>query len=497
MTQSPPPLFRLQNVTKRFGPVVANKGVTFGAYPNRIHALLGENGAGKSTLMSILSGRYQPDAGEMFLHEKPVTFRSPAKALAAGVGMVYQRFMLVENLTVLENIRLALPRSVSARDAKTRLGQLADAYGLSVDPDRRIRELSMGARQRVEILKLLLRDAALLIFDEPTAILTPPEVDAFFDVLRRLRADGKSIVFITHKLEEVLAVADDIAIMRRGRLTARLTPDQIPSKRELARQMVGREVVLRVDKAEIPVGETVLEARGLAGTGFSEVNLDLRRGQVTALVGVAGNGQENLSAALAGLQPFTAGTLRFRDRDIPAKDWAAAPHRRNATAYVPEDRYRVGSVGTMDLAENFGLTTLPRFCNGPLLDRDAMAQAAETAIADFAIAAPGTALPAGALSGGNLQKLILARELSREPDLFIAEQPTQGLDIAATEDIWKALLEQRRRSAVLLVTGDLKEALSLADRVAVMFRGRILDTVDARDAESVGRIGLLMAGVTD
>lgn len=485
----------MKGVTKRFGPVIANRDVTFDAYGGRIHALLGENGAGKSTLMSILSGRYKPDAGAMFLRGAPAQFHSPAQALTAGVGMVYQRFMLVENLSVLENVLLALPRSVKPREAKTRLLALGEEYGLPVPPDKRIWELSMGERQRVEILKLLLRDTDLLIFDEPTSILTPPEVESFFQVLRRLKQVGKAIVFITHKLEEVLALADDISIMRKGRLVARLTPDQAPSKRELARQMVGREVVLKVDKEDLPPAEVVLSAAGLSGANFQDIHLELRRGEITALVGVAGNGQEELAATLAGLHPFINGTLHFMDTPYTSAAWATSSLRRQSVAYVPEDRYRVGSVGDMNLADNTGLTTLSRFCHGPLLNKDAMRSAAEQAIKDFEIAAPGSWINAGALSGGNLQKLILARELSKNPALFIAEQPTQGLDIAATEDIWQAILQQRKESAILLVTGDLKEALSLGDKVAVMFRGRILDIVDVDEEETVGRIGLLMAGV--
>ncbi len=493
------PLLSCRGVSKRFGEVWANRGVDLEVRSGETLALLGENGAGKSTLMSILAGRYRPDEGEIRVKGEPVSFASPADALARGIGMVYQRFMLVEPLSVAENLLLAARgrgRRETPKSIRAEMADLSARYGLAVDPGRRVASLSMGERQRVEIMKLLVQSAEMLIFDEPTAVLAQPEVDGFFKVLARLRDDGRGVVFITHKLEEVLASADRIAILRRGRIMATLAPEQVESRRELARLMVGREFVLKVDKPEIAPGELVLEAAGLRGQaaagrpGFEDVVLSVRRGEILSIVGVAGNGQSELALALAGLAPFGAGDLRFLGRSYTPREWL---HTKSKVAYVPEDRHHLGSVPSMDLAENF-LLTRPEAAGGFWLDRRRMTAEAEQAVRDFGIRASSMTMPAGQLSGGNLQKLILARELARDPALFIAESPTQGLDVGATEDIWAQLIKLRERAAIILFTGDLREALSLSDRIAVIFRGRILDVVSARDAEAVARIGLLMAG---
>ena len=500
MTVSSAPVLALKGITKRFGPVVANRSVSWALEAGRIYALLGENGAGKSTLMSILAGRYQPDNGTIEHKGRPVRFHSPAQALAAGIGMVYQRFMLVASLSVAENILLRRGPIRLAGAGQTRhIRELAERYGLAVDPLAPVRSLSMGERQRVEILNLLHRHAELLIFDEPTAVLSHAEIQGLFEVFRQLKAEGKTIVFITHKLEEVMAVADEIAVMRRGRMVSRLPAGQVRSRQDLARLMVGREVILSVDKPAVAVGEPVLRARGLSGPAgrgrprFANVDLEVRRGEIFTITGVAGNGQEHLVAALAGLAPLAAGEITFRARAYPAAQWHRKTHDR--LAYVPEDRDRTGSIDAFSLVENFMLTRLEAF-GGPLwIDRREATRAATAAVKRFAIQSGGLRTPAGHLSGGNRQKLILARELSRRPDLLIAEQPTQGLDVRATEEIWQALLRQRETAAVLLVTGDLKEALTLSDRIAVMFRGRILDVVSARAAADIDRIKLLMAGL--
>jgi simple sugar transport system ATP-binding protein len=417
-----------------------------------------------------------------------------------GIGMVYQRFMLVESLTVTENILLrGGPIRLRARQDIRRIRELAERYGLAVEPEAPVRDLSMGERQRVEILKLLHRRADILIFDEPTAVLTHTEIDALFAIFRRLKAEGKTIIFITHKLEEVMTVADDIAVMRRGRMVSQLAADKVRSRHDLARLMVGREVILNVDKPPVTVGDPVMTASGLTGPAgtsrpaFQDIDFDVRRGEIFTITGVAGNGQEALVAALAGLAPLGGGTVTFGNRTFSAARW----HKRPAggMAYIPEDRDRTGSIGAFSLVENYILTQLNAFGGSFLVDRHQAEQKTAEAVARFQIRGGGIRGPAGHLSGGNLQKLILARELSRRPDLLIAEQPTQGLDVQATEDIWQALLRQRETSAVLMVTGDLKEALSLSDRIAVMFRGRILDIVSARDASDIDRIKLLMAGI--
>ena len=500
MTASTPPALVLNAISKHFGDVRANRNVNWTLQAGRIYALLGENGAGKSTLMSILAGRYQPDSGHIHLKGRAVHFHSPAQALERGIGMVYQRFMLVESLTVAENILLrgGAIRPRNAREIQ-RIRELAEHYGLAVKPEATVRDLSMGERQRVEILKLLHRQADILILDEPTAVLTHAEIDSLFAVLQRLKAEGKTIIFITHKLEEVMTVADDIAVMRRGRMVSQLAADRVQSRHDLARLMVGREVILNVDKPPVTIGEPVLSADGLSGTAgtgrpaFQDIRFDVRRGEIFTITGVAGNGQEALVAALTGFAPLAGGVITFSDRTYTATQWA----RRSASgmAYIPEDRDRTGAIETFSLVENFMLTRLDTFARSFLVNRRGAEQATVDAMARFSIRGSDIQGQAGHLSGGNLQKLILARELSRRPELLIAEQPTQGLDVQATEEVWQALLKQRETSAVLMVTGDLKEALSLSDRIAVMFRGRILDTVAARDAADIDRIKLLMAGL--
>lgn len=500
------PLLECRGIVKRFGPVTANSGVNLAVHAGQIVAILGENGAGKSTLMSIIAGRYRPDEGELLLDGQPVHFSSPAQALQRGIGMVYQRFMLVGPLTVAENILLAADAARAGRPRHTiatvsaRIRELADRYGLHVDPQARVRDLSMGERQRVEILKLLVQEARVLIFDEPTAVLAQPEVEGLFSVFRKLRADGRGILFITHKLEEVLGAADRIAILRRGRIVAQTEPDKINNKLELARLMVGRELVLRVDKPPVPLGKAVFEARNLCGAGFSNISFAVRRGEIFSIVGVAGNGQEQLACAVAGVAQAHGGSVRFLGAEYTPRQWAQRNLHPAATgtavAYVPEDRHHVGSIAGMGLRENFFLTRRQDAGEGPWLDTARMERETRQAIARFGIVTHDAETPAGSLSGGNLQKLLLAREMARNPALFIAEQPTQGLDIKATEDVWAAMLAQREHSGVLLVTGDLKEALSLSDRIGVMFRGKLLDIIDTQDAERVERIGLLMAGTT-
>jgi len=497
------PVISLRGVSKRFGPVWANRDVDLDLYPGRVHALLGENGAGKSTLMSILAGRYRADNGCVTMHGGEVSFSTPAKALACGIGMVYQRFMLIESMTVAENLALLIGRRVGRRELDDEIRRTAEQYGLTVDPAKLVFELSMGERQRVEIIKLLMLDAEVLVFDEPTSVLTPPEIDALFSVIDRLRGEGKTIVLITHKLEEVLTLADDISIMRKGRLvfSERIDARQM-STQQLARLMVGRDVVLQVDKPELAIGDTVLALDGLSGdspTGgasFYDVTLDIRQGEIFSIIGVAGNGQAALVSAIAGLSPAGSGAIRFDGTTYSAREWGDSAHA--GIAYVPEDRYHTGAIGSMSIADNFGLTRLHAYRSGVagmLLDRAKLTADGERAITEHNIKVTSSEDHAGSLSGGNLQKVILARELTRNARLFIAEQPTQGLDISATEDIWQALLNCREKAAVLLVTGDLKEVLSLSDRIAVMFNGRILEIIDAHDSDQVDRVGLLMAGV--
>jgi simple sugar transport system ATP-binding protein len=490
----------LKGITKRFPGVVANDGVDLEIRPGEVHALLGENGAGKTTLMNILSGRYRPDAGEILVDGAPVQFRSPKTALARGIGMVHQHFLLVGRHSVAENILLGhaqTPFVLNRAPAEGAVRRLAETFDLRIDPAAAVDELSVGEQQRVEILKLLHRDADVLILDEPTAVLTPGEIEGFFATLKAIVRQGKSVVFITHKLEEVMEIANRITVLRRGRVVAHLTPEEVSSRRELARLMVGREVVLHVDKPSAAPGEVVLELRACSGRSdrgqlaFQDVSLAVRKGEIFSLVGVAGNGQRELVEAIVGQRPLAAGQIRFLGKPL-------APFRRRmppGLVLVPEDRSHTGAVPTLDLVDNFLLTTADRYTEYGLLRQDRARRDLEGLIARFHILAPGPDARARQLSGGNLQKLILAREFSRAPSLLIAEHPSHGLDVGATEEIWNELVRLRAAAAVLLVSGDLTEVLSLSDWIGVMFRGRLMGIIAATQEDAIHEIGPMMAGV--
>jgi simple sugar transport system ATP-binding protein len=489
------PLVRLSGVTKRFGKVLANDAISLAILPGRIKALLGENGAGKSTLMAMLAGRFPPDEGRIELESRPVRFASPGEAIAAGVGMVYQHFMLVENMSVAENVLLGQEGGFLLNHARMRavVAELAERFGLPIDPGARVGDLSMGERQRVEILKLLHRKSRVLIFDEPTAVLTPPEIEALFAALRAMSAQGKAIVFISHKLEEVLSVADEIAILRRGRIEGEILASEVASPAELARRMVGRDVLLDIPREPVELGHVVLDVRGLSGGGLADVSLSLREGEILAVVGVAGNGQQQLVETVCGLSRPQGGTVELLglgwDEFHRHHDWDGA------LAWVPEDRTGLATCRGMNLTDNLLLTTREGFSRGMWLDRALARRAAEKIVREHNVQPGDVDAQAWQLSGGNLQKFVLGREMRRQPRLLVAEQPTQGLDIAATEAVWRRLLGARRSAGVLLVTGDLSEALTLADRVAVMFRGRVMGLFPASDAARVERIGALMAGL--
>jgi ABC-type uncharacterized transport system ATPase subunit len=491
---------RLKGITKRFPGTLANDGVDLTVEPGTVHALLGENGAGKTTLMNILSGRYQPDSGEIVVAGSSVRFRSPKDALRSGIGMVHQHFTLVANQTVAENVALGLeaPRFLLHRGRmEGEVRRLADTYGLPIDPHARIADLSLGEQQRVEILKLLFRNANLLILDEPTAVLTSGEIAGLFSTLRRIVGEGRSVIFITHKLEEVMEIADQITVLRRGRRVADLTPAEVESRRELARLMVGREVVLGVDREPVPVGDVVLELRDCSGSdrqghrAFHHVSFAVRRGEVFSIVGVAGNGQTELVSAITDGACFTSGQVLVFGRRVRA----GQPFAGERVGYIPEDRTGTGSVAGLDLTDNVLLTTYRRMSRRGLLRRHAARRQTKELLARFHVAAPGPHALARQLSGGNLQKLILARELSKEPRLIVADQPTHGLDIGATVEVWRELLRQRADAGILLVSGDLTEALSLSDRVAVIFRGEIMGVLATSDSEALAEIGPMMAGV--
>jgi simple sugar transport system ATP-binding protein len=414
--------------------------------------------------------------------------------------MVHQHFMLVPNQTVAENIILGLPSPrffLHQAKVEKEVEKLSKTYGLSVTPQATIDELSLGQQQKVEILKLLYRNAEILILDEPTAVLTPSEIGELFTTLRNIAKEGKSVIFITHKLEEVMEIADRITILQRGRVVAHLTPEEVESRRELARLMVGREVVLKVEKEPVPSGEVVLELRDCSGfderghQAFQRITFAVRRGEIFAIVGVAGNGQSELVAAIMGLRPMSSGELLVLGKPLRR---GASPSRESV-GYVPEDRIGTGSLPNLDLVDNLILTSYPQFCKRGFFRKDAARRSVEGLLPKFHIIAPHVHAFARQLSGGNLQKLILARELSKGPKLLIAEQPTHGLDIGATEEVWGELLKQRETAGILLVSGDLKEVLSLSDRIGVIFRGQLMGIFSTEDEDWIEEIGPLMAGV--
>ena len=489
------PIIRLEGISKAFGTVQANHDINLAIHRGEVLALLGENGAGKSTLMSILAGQIQPDSGRIFLHGQPVGFASTERAIASGIGMVYQHFKLVEAMTVAENVVLGQPGGflLGKRAMHAKVRDLAADLGMGVYPEALVAELSMGEKQQVEILRLLYRQSEVLIFDEPTAVLTPAEAANLFTAIRRMTSAGKAIVFISHKLEEVLSVADSIAILRRGQVIDTMRAAEVPSTVELARRMVGRPVLLQVEREEIELRQLVLKVAGLAGAGLRGVDIELRQGEVLGLVGVAGNGQRPLVETICGLRRPDAGTVRILGEEWEA--FFARPRWEKALSYIPEDRQGLATCQGLDLLDNFLLTTRGGFSRGPWLPREEANARADRLLHEFDIRPPDLAAFAWQLSGGNLQKLVLAREFYRKPRLIVAEQPTQGLDIAAAEDVWQVLLKAREQAGILLVTGDLQEALALSDRIGVMFNGALAGMIERGDAEGIERIPQLMAGV--
>jgi simple sugar transport system ATP-binding protein len=492
----------MRGVTKRFPGTLANDRIDLEVRRGEIHALLGENGAGKTTLMNILYGLVSPDDGEILMDGEPVTIRDPADAIARGIGMVHQHFMLVPVLTVAENVVLGAevmkgPLILDRSEAARRIRALADQLGFSIDPNARVDQLSVGQQQRVEIVKALYRRARILVLDEPTAVLTPQETDEIFAVLRRLRDEGTSIVFISHKLDEVLRIADRITVIRRGTVVAERTP-ATTSEQELADLMVGRAVSLRVDRGVAHPGDVVLEVRGLHvndDRGHETVrglDLDVRAGEIVGVAGVAGNGQEELVEAIAGLRRPSAGRITLRGGDCTSATPRAV--RDRGVGYVPADRQRYGLVLSFPLDDNCVLTEYQNapYARGVVRDERAIRRRAEQLIAEFDVRTPGPGVRAATLSGGNQQKLVVAREFGDDA-LLILDQPTRGIDVGSTEFIHKRAVAQRDAgTAVLLVSADLDEVLELADRIVVMHRGRVVGEFDAASAER-DRIGLLMA----
>jgi len=495
MASSRSPLIRLEKISKSFGSIKANRDINLDIHAGRIKALLGENGAGKSTLMSILAGRLQPDQGRILVEGSAASIDSTRTAHQLGIGMVYQHFMLVDAMTVAENVLLGQAEKIwlSPRRLNQEVADLAQKYGLSVHPTAKISELSMGERQRVEILKLLYRQNRLLIFDEPTAVLTPVETQQLFEAFKQMASQGKAIVFISHKLDEVMEIADEVAILRKGTVVAEMGAEEVASKADLAHKMVGREVLLQVEKEPMELRQIVLRVEGLSTNELHDIHLQIRHGEILGIVGVAGNGQKPLVETICGLRKPESGTVK-----ILGEDWDQFYAKQSWDGnmiYIPEDRRGLAACLDMNLLENFLLTTRQGFSKGPWLLTGKAAEKTRQLIAEFDVQPPDPMALARHLSGGNLQKMVLAREFYRRPRLIVAEQPTQGLDIGATEDIWKVLLKARKEAGVLLITGDLNEALALSDRIIVLFNGRIMETLEVEEIDQIDRIGQLMAGI--
>ena len=494
----------LKGVTKRFPGVVANDSVSLVVEEGEIHALLGENGAGKTTLMNILFGLYHADRGEILLDGEPAKFHSPGDAIAAGLGMVHQHFMLVPVFTVTENIMLGVESTgrfglLRHGEAAQKVQGISARYGLSVPPQAVVEELPVGVQQRVEIVKALYREAEVLILDEPTAVLTPQETEELFEVMRSLKAAGKSIIFITHKLKEVLAIADRITVLHRGQVAGTTTPAQT-NEAELAAMMVGRTVQLRVDKGPAtPAGPvlqlvdlTVLDDRG--HPAVDALSLDVEAGEIVCVAGVQGNGQTELVEAIVGLRPAASGNIRLLDRDVTFS--TPRDILRSGVGHVPEDRQVDGLILDFSIADNMVLNTFdqPPFARGVVRDREAVQHAARQRVEAYDVRTSSELFPASTLSGGNQQKVIIAREFSRPIKLLIASQPTRGLDVGSIEYIHERIVEKRDEgAAVLIVSVELDEVLALADRIAVMYRGRLVAVLPGAEATRE-ELGLLMAG---
>jgi ABC-type uncharacterized transport system ATPase subunit len=498
-------VLELRGITKRFPGVLANDHIDLTLQEGEIHALLGENGAGKTTLMNILYGLYQPDEGEVVVRGKQVDVHSPSDAIAVGVGMVHQHFMLIPVFTVTENVMLgeeAMRGGVflDRAEAAKKIRQISEQYNLEVDPDTFVKDLPVGVQQRVEIIKLLYREADILILDEPTAVLTPQEADELFKIMRSLVERGKSIIFITHKLREVLEIADRITVIRRGKVVGSMLPDEA-DQRILAEMMVGRAVQLEVERSPAEPGERVLKVENLTvlderrQVAVDNISFEVYAGEVLGVAGVQGNGQTELVEALTGLRTPQEGKVTLLGHDITQ----STPRQITelGSAHVPEDRQRDGLVLSFPVADNLILNTYYQgpFTRGVVLDEAEIMQSADRLVDEFDIRTPSALTTAGSLSGGNQQKVIVAREFSRPIKLLVASQPTRGLDVGSVEYIHQRIIEKRDSGcAVLLVSSELDEIMALSDRIAVMYRGQIVDVVPAAEATKEG-IGLLMAGV--
>lgn len=497
-------VLRMRGITKRFPGIVANDHIDLDVYKGEVHAIVGENGAGKSTLMSILYGLYRQDEGEIFIHNEKVNINSPTAAIKKGIGMVFQHFMLVAPLTVAENVILGIePRKGIFTDMKKAVNdveKISAQFGLKVQADAKIEAISVGMQQRVEIVKTLYRGAEILILDEPTAVLTPQEVKELFDVMRSLTLKGKTIIFITHKLKEVMEVSNRVSVLRHGKIVGNVMTGDT-NENELAKMMVGREVLLRVEKKESKAGEAILKVENVHCKNnrnlpaLKGVSFEVRKGEVLGIAGVEGNGQSELVEVLTGLRRVTEGRIFINGKDITNS--SPGKIKASGIAHVPEDRHKRGLVLDYSVQDNLIMSyhhKMPFSKNG-IMNIETIKKHAETLISRYDIRTPSMYVKVKALSGGNQQKVVIAREFYLDPDLLIASQPTRGVDVGAIEFIHKKILDLRdKQKGVLLISAELQEILSLSDRIAVVYEGEIVGIVDAKEATET-QIGLMMAGI--
>jgi len=494
----------MRGIVKCFPGVLANDHIDFDVRAGEVHALLGENGAGKTTLMNVLYGLYRPDAGRVLINREQAHVSSPADAIHAGIGMIHQHFMLVDTLSVAENVALGLPSSrgfmLDLDLVAERIRELARTYGLKVDPTAMVWQLAVGEQQRVEILKALYRGADLLILDEPTAVLTPQEVNELFSTLRRMAQDGHALIFISHKLHEVLSISDRVTVLRDGQVVKTL-PTSETTRDELARLMVGREVLLRVERPPVELGDARLSLKRVWAQGdrgvpaLRDVSLTVKASEILGIAGVSGNGQRELADVIAGLRPPSQGQIAIDGVDVTG--WPPSRLLKHGLSYIPEERMRDGAIRDSSVEENLILRdhASKPYANGIFMNFSKIAEHSDQLIEDFDIRTPSRDTALKSLSGGNIQKLILARELSSRPSVLVAAQPTRGVDISATEYIHRLLVEQRTKgTATLLISEDLDEIQNLSDRIAVMYEGQIMGVVKRGEA-TAEQLGLMMAGV--
>ncbi|MNO35143.1 Galactose/methyl galactoside import ATP-binding protein MglA [compost metagenome] len=500
------PVVELKQITKRFPGIVANDSISLALRKGEIHALLGENGAGKSTLMNILFGLYQPDEGKIEMGGQPVKIENPNKAIKLGIGMVHQHFKLVQPFTVTENIILGMePKkglNIDYKSASAQVAKLSEQYGLHVNPDDKIQDISVGMQQRVEIMKILFRGADILIFDEPTAVLTPQEIEELMAIMKRLVAEGKSIILITHKLKEIMEISDRVTIIRRGKVIDTVDTDKT-NQNELAEKMVGRSVSFTIDKKEANIGQPVLQLSDVKMNSkdgvplLNGLNLEVKAGEIVGIAGVDGNGQTELIEAITGLRKIDSGTIKAGGRDITNQ--SARAIAESGVAHIPEDRHKHGLVLDFSVSENMVLKTYYQapYSKGGFLNRSAMEEHARNLVDRYDVRTPSIETKVRSMSGGNQQKAIIAREIEMDPELLIAAQPTRGLDVGAIEAVHRQLVEQRDMGkAVLLISFELQEIMNVSDRIAVIFEGKIVGEVLPQDTNDQ-ELGLMMGGMLE